>query len=128
MQKCETASLPPSGAAGPTLAPRLLLPLPVQKRGSPTTVTIELRAADADGDVVTVSTALDVDQGDPRWQAWLVDAVAGQAKEGARRLRDEMLAQPGRLVEGFVPLAAVTPISTSDARPSPAATSGHTGS
>lgn len=92
------------------------------------TVTIELRAADADGEVVTVSTALDVDQGDPRWQAWLVDAVAGQAKEGARRLRDEMLAQPGRLVDGFVPLAAVTPITTSGARSTRADTSGQTGS
>lgn len=91
------------------------------------TVTIELRAADADGDVAIVSTALDVDQGDPRWQAWLVDAVAGQAKEGARRLRDALLAQPGRMVEGFVPLAAVTPISTSGVRAA-SATSGHTGS
>jgi hypothetical protein len=89
------------------------------------TVTIELRAADADGEVATVSTALDVDQGDPRWPAWLVDAVAGQAKEGARRLRDAMLAQPGRQVEGFVPLAAVTPVSTSGARHRPA--SGHSG-
>ncbi|MCW5892797.1 MAG: hypothetical protein KIT14_19970 [bacterium] len=92
------------------------------------TVTIELRAADADGDVATVSTALDVDQGDPRWQTWLVDAIAGQAKEGARRLRDEMLAQPGRAVGGFVPLAAVTPISTSGARRLAADSPGHSGS
>ena len=58
---------------------------------------------------VTVSTTLEIDLDDPRWQAWLVDSVAGQAKEGARQLRDELIAQQGLPVTGFVPLCAVLP-------------------
>ena len=72
-------------------------------------VSILLSAGDPDADGVTVSTTLEIDLDDPRWQAWLVDSVAGQAKEGARQLRDELIAQQGLPVTGFVPLCAVLP-------------------
>lgn len=74
------------------------------------TVSIVISADHPDGEDVTVSTTLAVDPGDPRWQTWLVDAVAGQAKEGARRLRDQLIAQAGLPVREFVPLAAILPV------------------
>jgi hypothetical protein len=70
--------------------------------------------ADDAGDETSVSTTLTVDTTDPRWPAWLVDALTGQAQEGARRLRDQLVGQ--RAIQGsgcagdpFVPLAAVVP-------------------
>lgn len=72
-------------------------------------VSILLSAGDPDADGVSVSTAFEIDLDDPRWQAWLVDSVAGQAKEGARQLRDQLIAEQGLPVTGFVPLSAVLP-------------------
>lgn|GEM_PF-1318249 len=72
-----------------------------------TTVTVVLDAAGDHG--ITVSTDLRIDLADPEWPQALVEAVSAQATAGARRLRDELLAQapPGR--RGFVPLAALVP-------------------
>jgi hypothetical protein len=72
-----------------------------------------LLVADDPGET-TVSTTISVDTTDPRWPAWLVDTVADQAEEGARRLRDHLVGQQaihgsGALRDGFVPLAAVVP-------------------
>ncbi len=73
-------------------------------------ISILLSAGDTDADDgISVSTTLEIDLDDPRWQAWLVDSVAGQAKEGARQLRDEIIMQQGLPVTGFVPLCAVLP-------------------
>jgi hypothetical protein len=60
---------------------------------------------------ITVSTTVEVNPtlGDSRWQALLVDSITGQAHEGARRLRDEIIAQRALPSGGFVPLAAVVP-------------------
>jgi hypothetical protein len=57
----------------------------------------------------TVSTTIQVNTTDPRWPAWLVDAVTFQAQEGARRLRDQLIEQQAIAGDGFVPLAAVVP-------------------
>jgi len=59
------------------------------------------------GGTTTVSTTIEVNTVDPRWPAWLVDAVTFQAQEGARRLRDQLFAQQAIPGDGFVPLAAV---------------------
>lgn len=60
---------------------------------------------------ITVSTTVEINPtpGDSRWQGLLVDAVTGQAHEGARRLRDQLIAQRALPSGGFVPLAAVVP-------------------
>jgi len=57
----------------------------------------------------TVSTTIQVNTTDPRWPAWLVDAITFQAQEGARRLRDQLIEQQAIAGDGFVPLAAVVP-------------------
>jgi hypothetical protein len=67
---------------------------------------------DADGpDAATaaVSTTVEINATDPRWPAWFVEAVAFQAEEAARRLRDEILAQQAITDDGPAPLAAVAP-------------------
>jgi hypothetical protein len=68
-------------------------------------VTLKLAA----GDDITVSTTIEVNPADARWQSWLVDAVTARAQEGARRLRDQLAAQHALPAGGFVPLAAVLP-------------------
>jgi len=77
-------------------------------------MVIELHLIAEDADATSVSTTVDIDVADPRWPAWLVDAVTFQAQEGARRLRDQLAVQ--RAIPGhasaesrFVPLAAVIP-------------------
>ncbi len=52
---------------------------------------------------------VEVNTADPRWPAWLVDAVTFQAQEGARKLRDQMIEQQAIAGDRFVPLAAVVP-------------------
>ena len=64
----------------------------------------------ADDDAgTTVSTEIQLDTGDPRWPARLVDTIAIQAQEGARALRDQLATQQALPSDGFVPLAAVVP-------------------
>ena len=81
-------------------------------------IQVVLVAEDPETGSTTVSTTLDVNTADPRWPAWLVDGVTFQAQEGARRLREHMMAQPaiqaqGLGGDGFVPLAAVVPVAGS---------------
>jgi hypothetical protein len=77
-------------------------------------IEIVLAVDDPAGGETCVSTTITVNTDDPNWQTWLVDAVAGQAREGARQLRDELVGQRaihgrGALTDGFVPLATVVP-------------------
>ena len=77
-------------------------------------IEVVLVADDPTGGETSVSTTVAVNTADPDWQAWLVDAVTGQARESARRLRDQLVGQRaihGReaVVDRFVPLAAVVP-------------------
>ena len=81
-------------------------------------IQLILVAEDPDGGPTTVSTTLDVNTADPRWPTWLVDGVTFQAQEGARRLREQLMAQPAIQASsaaggGFVPLAAVVPAAES---------------
>ncbi len=81
-------------------------------------IQVVLVAEDPETGPTTVSTTLDVNVGDPRWPAWLVDGVTFQAQEGARRLREQLMAQPaiearGLGGDGFIPLAAVVPAAGS---------------
>ncbi|TMA38303.1 MAG: hypothetical protein E6J79_07320 [Deltaproteobacteria bacterium] len=73
-------------------------------------IQLLLSTGDPDANEVSVSTMIEVNTGDPRWPAWLVDAVAYQAQEGARRLRDQLVDQRAIPGDGFVPLAAVVPV------------------
>jgi hypothetical protein len=71
-----------------------------------------LLAADGpDAATTTVSTTIEVNTTDPRWPAWLVDAITFQAQEGARRLRDQLIEQQAIAGDGFVPLATVVPVA-----------------
>ncbi|HLK12452.1 MAG TPA: hypothetical protein VKW76_13830 [Candidatus Binatia bacterium] len=70
-------------------------------------MTLQLAA----GDDITVSTTIEVNPADTRWQSWFVDAVTARAQEGARRLRDQLAAQHALPAGGFVPLAAVVPVA-----------------
>lgn len=89
-------------AAGIPLAARVNVP-----GGRFTRVSLLL---EADGDHgVAVSTELRLDLGDPAWPERLVATVCAQATAGARRLRDELLAQTPGPTTGFVPLAALLP-------------------
>ena len=74
-------------------------------------IQIQLVAEEEDADRVSVSTTIEVNTRDPRWPAWLVDAVTYQAQEGARRLRDQLVDQRALPDDSFVPLAAVVPIA-----------------
>ncbi len=79
----------------------------------PVVIRIELAADDVASEHITVSTALRIDTGDPRWPTWLVEYVTIQAEEGARRLREQLIAQQATGIEApatrFIPLAAVVP-------------------
>lgn len=77
-------------------------------------IQISLAAGDDDADGVSVSTTIEVNTGDPRWPAWLVDAVTYQAQEGARKLRDQLVDQRALPGDGFVPLAAVVPVADTE--------------
>ena len=77
-------------------------------------IRIELAAGDAERDAISVSTALNIDTQDSRWQAWLVNSITTQAEEGARRLRDQLVARQALPETGFVPLAAVVPDAGSE--------------
>jgi hypothetical protein len=84
----------------------------------PITIQLVLVADDPETGPTTVSTTLEVNTGDPRWPAWIVDGITFQAQEGARRLRDQLRAQPAiqastAASDGFVPLAAVVPVAES---------------
>jgi uncharacterized alpha-E superfamily protein len=72
-------------------------------------IQVRLVADGPDTGTTTVSTTIEVNVTDPRWPAWLVDAVTFQAQEAARRLRDQMIEQQAITGDGFVPLAAVVP-------------------
>jgi len=76
-------------------------------------VKVVLVADDPDAGASTVSTTLEVNVADPRWPTWLVDAVTTQAREGARRLRDQLFAQQAIPGDGCVLLAAAVPVATS---------------
>ncbi len=60
---------------------------------------------------VEVQTAMQIDTADPRWPGRVVDAIASQAKEGARRLVAELAPSLPAAERSFVPLADVTPIA-----------------
>ncbi|TMB49878.1 MAG: hypothetical protein E6J60_12455 [Deltaproteobacteria bacterium] len=72
-------------------------------------IQVLLVADGPDGAATTVSTTIEINTTDPRWPAWLVDAITFQAQEGARRLRDQLIEQQAIAGDGFVPLAAVVP-------------------
>jgi hypothetical protein len=72
-------------------------------------IQLLLAVEDSGGKATTVSTSIEVNTGDPRWPAWLVDAITSQATEGARRLRDQLIEQRAIPGDGFVPLEAVVP-------------------
>jgi uncharacterized alpha-E superfamily protein len=72
-------------------------------------IQVLLVAEGPDAGTTTVSTTIEVNTADPRWPAWLVDAVTFQAQEGARKLRDQMIEQHAIAGDRFVPLAAVVP-------------------
>jgi hypothetical protein len=72
-------------------------------------IQLMLVAEGPDAAATTVSTTIEVNITDPRWPAWLVDAITFQAQEGARRLRDQLIEQQAIAGDGFVPLAAVLP-------------------
>ena len=74
-------------------------------------IQIQLVAGEEDAESVSVSTTIEVNTRDPRWPAWLVDAVTYQAQEGARRLRDQLVEQRALPGDCFVPLAAVVPVA-----------------
>jgi hypothetical protein len=74
-------------------------------------IQLLISTGEPDSDEVAVSTTIEVNTRDPRWPAWLVDAVTYQAKEGARRLRDHLVDQQALPGDGFVPLAAVVPVA-----------------
>lgn len=80
------------------------------------TIRVVLVADDREIGKTEISSTIEVSMADPRWPAWLVDTVAFQAEEGARRLRDELVSQQALVGDraarrGFVPLAAVVPAS-----------------
>ena len=77
-------------------------------------IRVVLAADDPDVGATTISTTIEVNLSDPRWPAWLVDAITFQAQEGARRLRDQVVEQQaiqghGFGADEFIPLAAVVP-------------------
>ena len=72
-------------------------------------IKVLLVADGPDAGTTSVSTTIEVNTADPRWPAWLVDAVTFQAQEGARKLRDQLIEQHAIAGERFVPLAAVVP-------------------
>jgi hypothetical protein len=72
-------------------------------------IKLLLVADGPDARTTSVSTTIDVNTADPRWPAWLVDAVTYQAQEGARKLRDQLIEQHAIAGEQFVPLSAVVP-------------------
>jgi hypothetical protein len=79
-------------------------------------IRVVLAADDPEVGATTISTTIEVNISDPRWPAWLVDAVTFQAQEGARRLRDQVVEQQaiqgrgcGFGADEFIPLAAVVP-------------------
>jgi hypothetical protein len=76
-------------------------------------IQVVLVADDPQGGSTSVSTTVEVNTADPRWPTWLLDGITFQAQEGARRLRDQLMAQPAIMEngrgDGFVPLAAVVP-------------------
>ncbi|MFN8544962.1 MAG: hypothetical protein U0807_12280 [Candidatus Binatia bacterium] len=73
-------------------------------------ITLQLVADDHDEREIAVSTSIQVNPGEPHWQAWLVNAVTTQAHEGAKRLRDQLAARHALPDDGFIPLAAVAPV------------------
>jgi hypothetical protein len=60
---------------------------------------------------VEVQTAMQIDTADPRWPGLVVDAIASQAKEGAKRLVAELAPPLPPAERSFVPLAEVTPVA-----------------
>ena len=77
-------------------------------------IRIDLVAGDPESRQIAVSTTVQVNPGDPRWQAWLVDVITAQAQEGARRLRDQLMAQRAIPADEFVPLAGLVPVVAAD--------------
>jgi len=73
-------------------------------------ILIELVAGDPDSQEIAVSTTIQVSPGDPRWQAGRVETITIPSQEGARRLRDRLVAQRAIPVDELVPPAALAPI------------------
>jgi hypothetical protein len=72
-------------------------------------IQLHLVAEDPDRREIAVSTTIQLDPDTPGWHTWLVDAVASQAEEGARRLRDQLRTRRALAGDPFIPLAAVVP-------------------
>src|SRR5439155_1654450 len=72
------------------LAPSLLAFTARAEGAQRMVIQLLISTGDPDADEVAVSTTIEVNTRDPRWPAWLVDAVTYQAQEGARRLRDHL--------------------------------------
>jgi hypothetical protein len=81
-------------------------------------VVIQLNLVAGDDADITISTEIQLDTGDPRWPARLVDTITIQAQEGARALRDQLFTQQALPSDGFVPLAAVVLAAHAATRPS----------
>jgi len=84
------------------------------QQGRQTVVSVVVTTRRPGRDGVTVASTIEFDLDDPRWTTWLVDAVTSQAREGAWQLCDQLRAQQGASVPGFVPLAAVLPEATAE--------------
>ena len=86
----------------PSVAPTLLRP-------GPMVVKILLVTDDASNDQVEVASRVQVDTEDPGWRSALLDAVAYQAREGARHLQAQLALPSAPASRGFVPLASLVP-------------------
>jgi len=70
-------------------------------------IRVLLVADGPDAAATTVSTTIEVGTTDPRWPAWLVEAITFQAREAARRLRDQLVGQ--QAIASEVPPADAVP-------------------
>ena len=72
-------------------------------------IRVLLVADGPDAAATAVSNTVEINTTDPRWPAWLVDAITFQAREGARRLRDRLIAEQAIAGDGSVSLPAGVP-------------------
>jgi hypothetical protein len=72
-------------------------------------ITLAAGTQQGAGSQVEVGTAMKIDTNDPRWQARLVESVACQAQEGAKRLVTQLMPLLPISESSFVPLAEVVP-------------------
>jgi len=71
-------------------------------------IQVLLVADGPDGAATTVSTTIEINITDPRWPAWLVDAITSRPRKAPAVARSADRAA-GIAGDGFVPLAAVVP-------------------